>query len=68
MRTYVVTYDSWDTMEIYYAGQDWERAYELVKYNSDIYGEKVTYIQTWEDGILISDQNAKEVLKNEQLG
>jgi hypothetical protein len=65
MKTYVVYYSSWDTMEIYYVGQYWERAYEMVKYNADVYGEGVTYLQTWVDGLLLSDQNAKEVLVNE---
>jgi hypothetical protein len=65
MKTYVVYYNHWDTMEIYHVGQDWERAYEMVEYNADIYGESVTYLQTWVDGLLLSDQNAKEVLVNE---
>jgi hypothetical protein len=52
MKTYVVYYNHWDTMEIYHVGQDWERAYEMVEYNADIYGESVTYLQTWVDGIL----------------
>lgn len=65
MKTYVVYYNHWDTMEIYHVGQDWERAYKMVEYNADIYGESVTYLQTWVDGIMLSDQNAKVVLVNE---
>jgi hypothetical protein len=65
MKTYVVYYNHWDTMEIYHVGQDWERAYEMVEYNAGIYGGSVIYLQTWVDGIMLNDQNAKVVLVNE---
>lgn len=65
MRIYVVYYNSWDTMELYYVGTKAEDAYTIMKYNADMYGTKTTYIQIWKDGVMLSDKNAKDVIEND---
>lgn len=68
MKIYIVYYSSWDTMELYYVGLNKSDAYDHLEDNVRIYGVTTTYLQVWENGVMISDRNAKEVLKNEQLG
>jgi hypothetical protein len=63
MKTYIVLYNYWDTMGIYYAGSNPDKAEEVLIDKVGQYGKVPMYLQTWENGALISEKNAKEVLK-----
>jgi hypothetical protein len=62
---YVVYYNHWDTMENLYVGTSYDTAYKVLEAKAGRHGKAVVYLQTWEDGIMMSDKSSKEVLPNE---